>query len=319
MSPASLIQAPTGIGWNTIPSLNATADEQLAEQTNICWRATHTVDAFCNQPLRSDVVIEEITGPDFRLTVPPGGSGAARMIASRWPVTNIIYGQLIPASVFNSNPQWTPMPAYLFRPSTQSIQTVGSSAAPDASGAGPNFIEISPGYISWWSGRNAYRLQVAYQSGWPHATLTADALAGATSLEIDDVSGWEGAIGQIYDGGNTESVTATSATATTPATVLGQTVQTGPGTIDLASPLGYNHAAGVTVTALPQNVVWAVILLCTAEALVRGATATVVPPVSNSRFGMQSQHQTNQDEGAVSSSVLVQSAYEFLAPYKRVL
>ena len=242
------------------------------------------------------------------------------MIASRWPITEIFGGQVIPASAFNPNPQWTPMASYLFRASQQNVQTIGSLAAPDASGVGPSFIEIAPGYMTWWSGRNAYRLQVAYQSGWPHATLTAPVLAGATTVDVDDVTGWAGAIGAIYDGGQTETVTGESASATTPTTIFtSTTVQTGPGTITLASPLGYNHEAGITISALPESVVQAIILLCVAQALVRGATATVMPPVSNSKFGMQSQHQTSQRSGAITSGTLEMSAYDLLTPYRRII
>ena len=43
ITPAVLRSAPTGIDWTTIPSRNADARAQQAEQANICLRATGLV------------------------------------------------------------------------------------------------------------------------------------------------------------------------------------------------------------------------------------------------------------------------------------
>lgn len=268
---------PTGINFSTIPSVRSTPDEQLAEQTNICWRATAEADSITNQPLRADVVQEELRGPDFRVTVDE--QGITNIIASRWPVTQCLGGQIAAATSFQ-NISWSQLAANQFRPA-YGLQTLGSSASPDASASGAQFIEMQPGYLTWFAGRNAFRLQLAYLSGWPHTSLTSAATVGQTTLSVDDVTAWQGAIGQIYDGGETESITVESVTADQGMTVFGTDVATGPGTVTLTSALGYDHPEGVLVTALPYNIIWATALLCVMQAMARGATATVVPSLAS--------------------------------------
>ena len=74
-----------------------------------------------------------------------------------------------------------------------------------------------------------------------------------------------GAIGVIYDGASQETITCTAASATA-----------GPGTLTLASPTTYAHNAGVMVSALPADAIWASALFTGADALTRGATTTTV-------------------------------------------
>lgn len=302
VTPATLIAAPTGIGWSTIPVRNGTEQQQLAEQTNICWRATHDIDAMCNQPLRADLALETETGPGFRLTIPTSGSGAARLVTQRSPVTEIIGGQYSPSSAFP--PVWTPIPASSFMAGAGSIQTLGNSM-PDASGAGSYFIDIAPGYITWINGRDGTRLQVAYISGWAHTSLTSAVAASATTLAVDDVTGWLGTMGQIYDGALTESFTVTAVSADNPTTVFGASVPTGPGTLTLSSPLAYAHTSGILATALPYSVVWAAVLLCVAQALTRGATAITGPSMPGAMT-----HPGSPDECKVEAEALI-------TPYRR--
>ena len=126
------------------------------------------------------------------------------------------------------------------------------------------------------TGRNRFRVAFTYISGWPHTSLTAAAAAGASTIGVDDCTGWlltgtngetVGAAGIVYDamGGGQEPVTFTAASATT-----------GPGTLTLSSPLHYAHAPGIMVSALPQTVIWATALLAGEAALTRGATATTI-------------------------------------------
>jgi hypothetical protein len=306
VTPAELQAAPTGIGWSTIPSASASPLEQLAEVANICTRATHMVDAYCNQPLRADVAMEELLGPDFRITAPQGGFSNVRILCSRWPVTQVVGAQVAPASTFP--PAWLPIPLTSLRLGFNEVQTVSPVGGTDASGAGAMFIEMASGYITWAGGRNNWRCQFAYISGWPHTVLTAAANAGDTSLQVDDVTGWAGAGGQVYDGASTEGVKGLSVSATTPMQVLGATVETGPGTIELVSPLAYPHAVGTMVSALPWNIIWATILLAASQALVRGATAIVAPGLPGSMQG-----------AGAGPSTLAKDAYELLKPYRRIM
>ena len=81
-------------------------------------------------------------------------------------------------------------------------------------------------------------------------------------------AGQPGAEGILYDASTASQQEAVSVTAASAAT--------GPGTLTLASPLAYSHNASLMVSSLPSDVVWATALFAGAEALTRGAQATVV-------------------------------------------
>lgn len=273
ITPQILTAAPTGVSWSTIPGRNATPDEQLAEQLNICARATSMVDTACNQVLRATVDTETLTGPDFRVTI-QRQTGNARLILSRWPVLQVLGGRW----ALNQPPyQWQDLPADQWAVEVPVIGLYGTSAPSDA-GEGGQSVLLAPGHVSWANGRHGCAIQVTYVNGWPHTSLTAAAQAGATTIEVDDCTGWapatpggQGATGVVHDGANQEAVTVTSASAVS-----------GPGTLTLAQPLTASHAAGVVVTTLPEQIMWAAVLFATAQALTRGATATTVQQVPGS-------------------------------------
>lgn len=257
-------------------------------------------------------------GPNYRLTI-DNSTGVASMIASRWPVSQIVGGQYSSTSVFR-NITYTPLAADQFRPASQSVQTVGSSA-PDATGTGPMFIELEPGNVNWWAGRNGFRLQVGYISGWPHCTLTADATEGTDTLQVDDVTGWTGVIGNIYEGMETEQTTIASVTANTNTSIFGTSVPTGPGTVTLTSPLLFNHERGAILTSLPYNIIWATVLYSAAQALTRGGVAMVLPslPLSGNTMTSPQAEQTNTMMIGKSSDRFVREAQAILQPYKRIM
>jgi len=281
VTPELLLAAPTGISWATIPSRNATPAQQQAEQLNLCMRATAMVDAYCNQVLRATIDVETLRGPGFRLT--SGGNGNARAVLSRWPVTQVLAGQV----AVNSLPyQWTAIPAQYMAPEVPPIGVYGTSA-PSSAADGGQAIQIGGSYVSWLNGRGGYVLQVTYLNGWPHAGLTAPAAAGAEELQVDDCTGWapvtvggQGAAGTVFDSGAQELVTCTAASAVS-----------GPGTLTLASPLVYAHTPGVgpgvgiVVSALPQQIQWAAINFAAAQALTRGATSTTVQTMGGQAGG----------------------------------
>lgn len=272
VTPEMLRSAPTGISWGTIPKRDATASAQRAEMLNMCQRATSAVDTQCNQVIRATIDTEQLTGPDFRITVPTG-SGVARIMLSRWPVLYVTGGQIAPTNQFPRS--WTSIPANMFDVATPIIGIYGTNSPSDA-GDGGNAVLLAPGIINWANGRNGCTLRTTYVNGWPHAGLTADVVAGATSILVDDCTGWgpvevngQGATGSIRDGENQETVTCVSTSVTS-----------GPGTIELATPLVNDHSSGVVVTTIPGNIEWATILYASAQALTRGATSTGVQSVS---------------------------------------
>lgn len=272
-----LLNAPTGVPWDIVPApQNDGTPAQLAELANILTRATGMVDAICNQTLRSTVSVEQVQGPDYRMTV--DNSGVARVMLSRWPVTEILAGRVSPRATIPRS--WSPVPVTAMALEDPPI-TLLSPVVEGAAGAGGNAILVAPGYVSWAAGRNGYTFESSYLNGWPHAGVTASVAAGAQSVPVDDVTGMAGATCFFYDGATTETVTVSAAAATSPVTLpAGGTVQAGPGTVTLASPLVYGHAQGTVVSALPQDIIWASILLSACQVLSEGATAVAIPDIA---------------------------------------
>ena len=274
VTPEILTQAPTGISWSTIPpGRDVTYEMRLAEQSNICQRASSQVDAYCNQVLRASIDNEQFSGPNFRMTI-QNGTGNTRMILQRWPILEVLSVQVAANAVFPR--QWTSLSANMWDIEWPPLGLYGTNA-PASAGEGGQSIVIAPGTTSWCLGRQGYLVRVSYINGWPHTGLTAAATAGDSTITVDDCTGWAitseatgvtGATGTIYDSGSQEVIKVTAASAAS-----------GPGTLSLAAPLTFNHNAGTLVTTLPQSVMWATILFCTSIALTRGATATTIQTI----------------------------------------
>ena len=265
----------------------ATPAENTAAMWDMCGRATSRAESYCNQILRATIDVELVYGPDYYMNAGPASGGAglspywrgtgaqnARIILSRWPVLQVTGVKTCPANLW---PQvFTPVPAGFFGPLRPPLGVYGS-IAPGGAADGSQSIIVGGGFINWCYGRNGWAVEVTYLNGWPHCSLTAPVTAGATSLPVNDCTGWAianfygtftGATGRISDSGWQEAVHGTSASATA-----------GPGNLTLASPVAYDHAAGTLVTTMPASIEQACIYFATAEALTRGATSTTIHSV----------------------------------------
>jgi hypothetical protein len=309
VTPSVIANAPTGVPWNLIPEIDATALAKYAEQSNVCWRASAEADRICNQPLRATVDIEEEDGPDFRLTLDPG-TNVARMLASRWPVVSVIGAQVSPAAAFP--PSWKVLPPNQVRARAGVFSAYGSTI-PGSGAQGQSEFVIAPGYVTWTNGRNGTTLQVGYLSGWPHAGLTATAAQNTSTLAVDDVTAFLTAAPFIYDGANTEQVYVSTVTANSLLTVMGVPVPAGPGTVTLSSPLQYTHTVTpgqdqILVSSMTPDMQWAVILLCASMALEAGIEGIVISDV----------HGGSQSSGGGAERLAVQ-AEVILNSYRRSL
>jgi len=301
VSPEMLLAAPTGISWSTVGSNSGkpTPSAYYAEVSNICARASAMADSICNTTLRATVDTETFTGPgDFRFQLQR--NGRARVIASRLPVLSIVSGQWSPASAFP--PEYTAISANQMRVDRPVVGTYGSTA-PNGSGDGGQSILLAPGIVTWAFGRMAYDVQITYINGWPHGSLTADALVGATSLSVDDITGWVGASGTLHSSSGQETILVSSVTPATTGAV------TGPGVLHLTTPLVYEHVSGTIVTTMTETIQQAVILLCVSQALVRGATAVTVQALPGSKTS----------SGSRGPDDLLSEAKAMLNPYKRII
>jgi hypothetical protein len=239
---------------------------------NICRSATSSVNGYVSFPLRSVINTEYLDGPDYRATV-QNSTGVGRLILQRFPVTQILGVSVSPARSFPR--QWTALPAGSWDIEVPVLGTYGTNT-PSGSGEGGQAILIAPGYLNWLCGRWGWRIQVTYIHGWPHSELTAAASKGASTITVGDITAFGPAAGStigaeatVYDvTGGQESVKVTAATPTSGTTAAG------PGTLTFASTLNYAHPAGILISALPSDVIWAAALFAAADALTRGATAT---------------------------------------------
>lgn len=305
--PGMLVNAPTGISWQIIPFPKATTQQQLDEQFNICQRATAIVDGYCNQVLRSTVDNEFMNGPGNYRTNYRQSTGETRIVLSRWPITQILAVQWSPTATYPRVYQTIPAGMYeIERP----VLGLYQSSAPTGSGDGGQSITIAPGFGGWMMGREGYRYLVSYTNGWPHTALTADVAAGATTLPVDDVTGWAGATGSIYDSTLRETITVTSVTATTPLQLPNNigTTPSGPGTLTLSAPLAFAHSAGTVISTLPGSILWATMLQATAQALEAGITSVSVQNIPGSL--------TTGGKGV--HDLLLESDL-LLAPYRRLI
>lgn len=307
VTPQMLTNAPTGVSWSIIPMPRADTASQLAEQTNVCWRATSMVDTYCNQVLRATVDNEYLTGPGSPRVGIQRDTGNGLLVMRRWPVTDVLAVQTSQNRTFPRT--WSTIPAGLYEvqnPLLNEFTDTASATGPD----GGSSILVAPGYIVDWYGRNGLRVLVSYTNGWPHTSLTQAASVGDSVLHVDDVTGWTGASGFAYDGAQTETVAVSSVAATTPLALPNGvgTAQTGPGTITLSSPLAYAHAKGAVVSALPANVLWATVLAAATQALESGITSVSIQNIPGS-----------QTTGGHGVSDLEDQYKELLDPYKRVV
>jgi hypothetical protein len=111
--------------------------------------------------------------------------------------------------------------------------------------------------------------------------------AGATALNVDDVTGFGGTQPMLYDGPQVETVTVTAVAANSPVQLLpGVLAQAGPGTVTLASGLRYAHIgaspAQALLSTMPDAVRMAAYYFAAAEAMNRGTTQIAVPALPGS-------------------------------------
>lgn len=272
---AMLLSQPAGIAWNVIPTLTASGPEQQAQLAQECLKATSAIDRYCHQPLRAEVVTDPPeSGPGRGRVSIDRRTGNAKLITRRWPVTQVLAVQVASARSFP--PDWSLVPSgqtLIGRPVIASAGPV-----PPTEPDGGNVIEVAPGNIGWVaSGRDGFRglerVMWSYGHGWPHTSLTAPAAASASTITVDDVSGWavpQGfSGGMVYDSTLTEGAVVLSVSADSPVQLPGVagTVQAGPGTLTLSAPLQNAHAIGTVISAMPPDLIRAAALQAAVQAL----------------------------------------------------
>lgn len=186
--------APLGIDWASIPMQGASESLNTAALLDLCFIATDAISDFCFQPLRATIDIEELLGPGGdRLVFPPVGNGNAMALMQHWPITAVLGAQVANAGQFP--PSWQQIPLTSLRVSEPSSQLIGPSAVGASGSDGMNAIEIQGSYVNWGNGRMGYRIQLAYENGWPSAgimpsaTTTATLVQNTNSIAVESTTG----------------------------------------------------------------------------------------------------------------------------------
>ncbi len=280
ITPAMLLSNSFGISWNTFPKPNSSIADQIAAQLDVCQTVTSEMDTLANQSLRGTVDTEIEFGPDYTVTILP--NGWCRFRLSHWPIITLTAAAVSPAGA--APPQWTAIPATQLQTEHQGLALYGT-IVPDGAGPGPTAALIPPGYVDWSNGRKGYNVSVTSLNGFPLCGIDVAVAAGATSLHVDDITGWfvsglGGARGTIYDPPYREQVSVTNATPDTAG------LTSGPGTLTLSQGLQFAHNPQVGLTgqadqrillsAMPQALLQAGFYLATHYGLIRGATAATV-------------------------------------------
>jgi hypothetical protein len=181
-SPSGASQWPVGVNWGRVPDTSQgppTYPQTYAVLSTWCQLGTSRVDEILNQPIRAQETTEELSGPDFRVTM-EYSSGNGRFIAASWPVTQVLAMSVSPANAWPR--QWTSLPAGNFEPEYP-VDGLYGAGAPSANAGGQGIL-FAPGYAGWpvsagfgWpggnlAGRKRFRVAATYISGYPHTCLT---------------------------------------------------------------------------------------------------------------------------------------------------
>ena len=272
--------APTAIDINNLVVGALDPAAQDAELANNIARASAWIDTYCNQVLAATIEVEQ-----QRVRFKPNGFIAIH--PNNAPVvalTSLSYGTdpNNMTAVDDCSYAWMENQQILF-PSGQMSNTMSS--------AGP----LSFGFPSY-PGAEVF-VRYTYVNGYANA-LVVTANAGDTQLVVDDATGFTAGLTlRIYDGMSTENVTVDASY------VFGST------TVPLVAALNYDHAQGVSISALPPSVKQAAILVTTAFLKVRGDTGMVMAVTNQPSQAVPGSSNIGQD---------IAMAQELLKPLRRI-
>jgi hypothetical protein len=263
ISTGMLTSQPAGLSWNVVPTLTASGAGQLAQLATVCGTATSQADTYCRQPLRATVSTETLRGPGMPRVSVERDTGIAGLITRRWPVTQVLAVQVSPARTFP--PEWVLVEDGQY--SVRHPPVLSAGPAMETGPSGGNAVGVAPGWIT--PERGKWNILLSYVAAYPHCGIASAASEGGTTLQVDDVTAWDGVTGIIYDGASTEFAQVLSATAAAPVQLPGVagTAQAGTGTLTLSSPLAFDHDPGTVLSAIPLSAVHGVALMAAVQAL----------------------------------------------------
>lgn len=272
--------APTAIDLDNLVWNSQDPDVQNAELANVIARASSWIDTYCNQVLAATTETEQ-----QRTRIREDGT--IRFHPRYNPVialTSFSYGnpnyQMI--TVSDCSNAWIEDSQIIFPYATFSTSY---------SNQGP----LQFGFPS--APRQEVFLKYSYVNGYAN-TIINTATAGNTSLTVTDGTGiTAGLTLKIYDGFSSEFVT------------VDHTYTFGSTTVPLVSALAYDHANGVSISALPPAIKEAAILVTTSMLKVRGDNSMVMSVASRAS-------QAAPGSQGIGSELKI--AMDLLSPYRRI-
>lgn len=280
LSLAEFKNAPTALDYgNLVVGGNQAAQD--AELTNAITRASSWIDQYCNQVLSATVDTEQ-----QRARIRPDGTIAIH--PKYFPVVSVSAISL----GATPNELMAAPDASICWLEEQSIIYPYAALPQNMSSQGP----LSFGFPVT-QGRFVYT-RYSYINGYANTSVAVQSSAGASSITVLDATGVvAGEWLTIFDGANTERVQVDSAY------VYGAQI------ITFTAPLLYDHAVGVTVSALPAAIKQAAIVMTSAFLKIRGDASLTMGVTT--RPGTQ-----NSGNDAMGSEKAI--AAEILKPFRRI-
>lgn len=272
-------QAPTSVDVDDFVGGGTMALNDV-ELSNVIARASSWVDSHCGQVLAATQDTESLRTRVSR-------DGMMHIHPRFWPVISVVSASFgyAPNQMQTLDPTtaWIEPMSVTFPLANYSLRFSGQIQFT------ANYAQTAQQYVT-----------LTYVNGYANTVTTGTTVAGATSLPVKDITGFQpGQRFTIYDGVNTEIVQVASSF----------TVGTGAGNVTLAAGMGYAHAtAGVSASALPPAVKQATIYITNVILKSRGNSAVVMDTLSPSTIIGNNPNVSNDYTMAV----------DLLAPFRRI-
>lgn len=289
ITPQELLQAGTGIDWNTIAeSATGSSPVQAIEQSNVIDRASSWVANYCVQRLDATTDTEQ--------SILGGAYTKCWVDQNAWLWYRTDFFPILSISVF----QWAIASAGVANPAFNNLNVNNLLTFGEFNRVN-RVADLSQDWS--WLKRGPGLLNIVYVNGYPNMVSTAGFTAGAAkTIIVDSTLGLTNQAGQIgnvltiFDGANTETIQVQSVT---------------DGTHFVAVNVANAHnTAGVGISAIPPDVKEAAILACIHFARIRGTEAFEMGGADSSS-GVSTKTVSTGD-------ALAQAEY-LLQPYKRIL
>lgn len=242
--------APTALDCSMIIP-GGTQAQNDAELTNVIRRASSWVNQICKMPTL------EATSNTETKEVTMNNSGLIRIHPDMMPIITLLDSVQYKVSPVSS---WISLPLSYIQVFDRyfTVYNLNTTAiSPTLAQQFPAF-----GYYTPYQMRNLQRIpltiQYTYVNGYPNTLLSANVIAGASTITVKNASGMVGQKLTIYDNDLTEDVYILSVTGNA---------------VTLTAPVLFSHNSGVAVSALPDSVKQATVLLTAFLIKQRGSLA----------------------------------------------